>query len=64
MPKAGQATAYKVGAMKILELKAKYQKQLGKKFNIAEFHNQLLKDGSMPLAILEAKMDRWAMGMK
>jgi uncharacterized protein (DUF885 family) len=64
MALAGQATAYKVGAMKILELKAKYQKQLGKKFNIAEFHNQLLKDGSMPLAILEAKMDRWAMGMK
>ncbi len=60
----GQATAYKVGSMKLLELKAKYKKQLGSKFNIAEFHNQVLKDGSMPLAILEAKMDAWAKTVK
>lgn len=61
---AGQATAYKTGSMKILELKAKYQKKLGSKFNIADFHDQLLKDGSMPLAILEAKMERWAAKVK
>jgi uncharacterized protein (DUF885 family) len=64
MALAGQATAYKIGAMKILELKAKYKKQLGAKFNIGEFHNQILKDGSMPLAILEAKMERWAKTVK
>lgn len=60
----GQATAYKVGSMKLIQLRAKYTKQLGKKFNIADFHNQILKDGGLPLAILEAKMDRWANGIK
>ncbi len=57
---AGQATAYKVGSMKILELRARYQKLLKKKFNIADFHDQILKDGSLPLSILEDKMERWA----
>jgi uncharacterized protein (DUF885 family) len=61
---AGQATAYKTGSIKILELKARYKKLLGSKFNIADFHDQLLKDGAMPLAILEAKMDKWANSMK
>jgi uncharacterized protein (DUF885 family) len=56
----GQATAYKIGAMKIQQLRAKYTKQLGSKFSIADFHNQILKDGSLPLAILETKMEKWA----
>ncbi len=60
----GQATAYKVGSMKLIQLRAKYTKQLGKKFNIADFHNQILKDGGLPLAVLEEKLDRWAKGMK
>ena len=60
----GQATAYKTGAMKIQQLRAKYTKQLGRKFSIADFHNQILKDGSLPLAILEAKMERWAKSVK
>jgi uncharacterized protein (DUF885 family) len=60
----GQATAYKIGSIKLIELKNKYKKQLGAKFEIAEFHNQILKDGSLPLAILEAKMDRWANGLR
>ena len=60
----GQATAYKIGAMKLQELRTKYTKQLGAKFNIAEFHNQVLKDGGVPLAILEAKMDKWAANIK
>jgi len=56
----GQALGYKIGALKIRELRNKYEKQMGSKFNLAEFHNQVLKDGSMPLAVFEAKMDAWA----
>ncbi|MEB0260437.1 MULTISPECIES: DUF885 domain-containing protein [unclassified Mucilaginibacter] len=55
-----QALGYKTGALKILELRKRYQKQLGAKFNLAEFHNQVLKDGAMPLSVLETKMDAWA----
>lgn len=60
MAMPGQALGYKIGALKIRELRTKYEKQLGSKFNIAEFHNQILKDGSMPLSVLETKMDAWA----
>jgi uncharacterized protein (DUF885 family) len=60
MTNPGQALGYKIGALKIRELRNRYEKQLGAKFSIAEFHNQLLKDGSMPLSVLEAKLDRWA----
>ena len=56
----GQALGYKIGALKIKELRAKYTTQLGSKFNIAKFHDAILKDGSMPLNILETKMDAWA----
>ncbi len=56
----GQALGYKIGALKIRELRNRYEKQLSTKFNLAEFHDQILKDGSMPLAILEKKMDAWA----
>jgi len=56
----GQALGYKIGALKIRELRTRYEKQLGSKFSIAEFHNQVLKDGSMPLSVLESKMDAWA----
>lgn len=56
----GQALGYKIGALKIRELRNKYQKQLGAKFNLAEFHDQILKDGSLPLSVLENKMDAWA----
>lgn len=60
MTNPGQALGYKIGALKIRELRSRYEKQLGSKFNIAEFHNQLLKDGAMPLSVLESKMDAWA----
>jgi uncharacterized protein (DUF885 family) len=56
----GQALGYKIGALKIRELRNKYEKQLGSKFNLATFHDEVLKDGSMPLALLEKKMDDWA----
>lgn len=56
----GQALSYKIGALKIRELRNKYQQQLGDKFNIAAFHDEVLKDGCMPLDVLEKKMDDWA----
>ncbi len=55
----GQALSYKIGQLKILELRAKAEKALGSKFKIAEFHNQVLDSGSIPLKILEDKIDRW-----
>lgn len=59
-----QALGYKTGAMKIRELRSRYEKQLGAKFNLAEFHHQVLKDGSFPLSVFESKMDAWAAGLK
>lgn len=55
-----QALGYKIGALKIQELRNKYTMQLGNNFNLSDFHYQVLKDGAMPLEILEKKMDIWA----
>ncbi|MCY7423142.1 MAG: DUF885 domain-containing protein, partial [Chitinophagaceae bacterium] len=60
----GQALGYKIGALKIKELREKYTKMLGAKFNLASFHDEILKDGAMPLDVLESKMDSWAEGEK
>jgi uncharacterized protein (DUF885 family) len=60
----GQALGYKIGQFKIRELRTKYEKQLGSKFKLSDFHDELLKDGSMPLAVLEKKMDAWAASVK
>ena len=54
-----QATAYKIGELKIQELKKKAKAQLGDKFDPREFHAEILKDGSLPLSVLEDKVDRW-----
>jgi uncharacterized protein (DUF885 family) len=56
----GQALSYKIGELKIRELREKYSKQLGSKFKLSDFHDEFLKDGCMPLSILEKKMDDWA----
>jgi uncharacterized protein (DUF885 family) len=55
----GQALSYKIGELKIKELRDKYSKQLGNKFTVAAFHDEILKDGAMPLTTLEQKMDTW-----
>ena len=60
----GQALAYKTGALKLRELRARYQKQLGKKFSLRAFHDEILAGGSMPLAVLERKLDAWAARQK
>lgn len=56
----GQALSYKIGALKIQALRTKYEKQLGARFSLAGFHDEFLKDGCMPLDVLERKMDAWA----
>ncbi len=55
-----QALSYKLGAMKIRELRNKYQRQQGSSFNLSAFHDAFLKDGCMPLDVVEKKMDEWA----
>ena len=55
----GQATAYKTGALTIQRLRDKAQAALGDKFDIREFHAEVLGTGALPLAILEQKIDRW-----
>ena len=60
MGNPGQALSYKVGQLKILEWRARYEKQLGKKFDLRAFHDELLAGGGMPLAVAERRMDAWA----
>lgn len=55
-----QALSYKTGSLKIWELRNKYSKQLGDKFSLSAFHDEYLKDGCMPLEIMEQSMDEWA----
>ena len=60
----GQALAYKTGQLKITELRARAEKALGNRFDIKAFHDEVLKDGSVPLDVLEAKIDRWIAAQK
>lgn len=64
MAMPGQALAYKIGALKIRELRDKYQQGLGSKFSLANFHDELLNQGCLPLSVLERKMELWAQKQK
>jgi uncharacterized protein (DUF885 family) len=55
----GQACSYKIGMLKILELREKSKKELGSKFNLKDFHDVLLKNGSLPLDILEKVVNKY-----
>jgi uncharacterized protein (DUF885 family) len=59
MATPGAALCYKVGQLKIRELRTRAEKALGDKFSIREFHNQVLNSGSLPLVLLEKKIDMW-----
>lgn len=60
----GQATSYKIGMIKILELRARAKEQLGDKFDIRAFHDVVLGGGALPLGILEQRVDQWIATMK
>ena len=60
----GQALAYKIGELKIKELRANAEKALGDKFDIRAFHAEVLRDGAVPLDVLEAKIGRWVEASK
>ena len=54
-----QALAYKIGQLKIRELRTRAEEALGDAFDVGEFHTQILMTGSLPLFVLEDKIDRW-----
>ncbi|WP_372391085.1 DUF885 family protein [Xanthomonas sp. NCPPB 3582] len=60
----GQALAYKVGEMKIAQLRDQAQRELGPRFDVRAFHTEVLKDGSVPLDILQEKIQRWIAAQK
>jgi len=56
----GQATAYMIGKLKIMELRERLSAELGDKFDIKGFHDEILKDGPVPMSLLEEKLNKWA----
>ena len=60
----GQALGYKLGQLRITALRAKAQAELGDKFDVREFHSQVLRDGAIPMDVLSAKIDRWIAATK
>lgn len=60
----GQALGYKIGELKILELRQRARKELGKKFDIREFHDEVLGSGVLPLDVLEARINEWIKAKK
>ncbi len=55
----GQALSYKIGQLKIIELRQRAERELGGEFDLKQFHSEVLSDGSLPLAVLERKIDAW-----
>lgn len=60
----GQALAYKVGQLKFRELRERAQKKLGERFDVREFHEEVLSHGAIPLDVLEAAFERWLASKK
>ncbi len=55
----GQATAYKIGEIRLRDIRARAERELGSKFNVRTFHDALLTEGPLPLALLDQRMDAW-----
>jgi uncharacterized protein (DUF885 family) len=55
----GQALAYKLGQLKLLELRSRAERELGARFDLRRFHTLVLANGALPLRVLEAEVDRW-----
>ena len=55
----GQALAYKIGQLRIRQIRDDAEARLGEKFDVRDFHTQILMDGPLPLSVLEAKITRW-----
>jgi len=60
----GQAVAYKIGQLKLSELRERAERELGERFDVRKFHTAVLADGALPLDVLEAKIDRWIAAQK
>ena len=60
----GQATAYKIGMIRIQELRKKAETELGDKFDIKGFHDTVLGGGALPLTLLERRVDQWIASQK
>lgn len=64
MAMPGQALGYKIGSLRIRELREKYKKELGNRFSLAKFHDEVLSQGCLPLDVLNRKMELWAKKQK
>ena len=60
MAMPGQALGYKIGSLKIRELRDRYTRDLGSKFSLAKFHDEILNQGCLPLDVLDRKMENWS----
>ena len=64
MAMPGQALGYKIGSLKIRELRDRFTKDLGSKFSLAKFHDEVLNQGCLPLDVLDRKMENWSKKQK
>jgi uncharacterized protein (DUF885 family) len=56
----GQALGYKIGQIRIRDMRSKAEAALGPRFDLKEFHSEVLRDGALPMEVLEKKIGRWS----